>query len=226
MNTNRKIARIVGVLFITDLVLHTIGSTLIEVILDTPDYLIKLAANKNPVITGVLLEAICAVSLLIIGFMMYPILKRHNETAALGYFGFRVVETVFAAVFSISHLAMFALSQQYVKAGVPDASHFQTIGALLKEGHNFTYQIYAIFYSLGCLILFGGLFKAKLVPRFISVWGITAAVLLLTGLVADMFGSNVGMEIYGMPLGLCQIFLGIWLIVKGFNSSAIASESA
>ncbi len=121
---------------------------------------------------------------------------------------------------------MCALSQEYIKAGIPDASHFQTLGALLKEGNNFTYQIYVIFYSLGSLILFYALFKTKLVPRFISVWGLIAAVIMLTGLVSDMFGSNIGMEIYGMPLGLCQVFLGIWLIVKGLNLSVIASESA
>ena len=182
-NSTKKTAIIVGVLFIAELVVHTIGSTLIEGILDTPDYLIKLAANKNPVITGVLLEAICAVCLLIIGFMMYPILKRHNETAALGYFGFRIVESVFVAGILIIQLSVFALSQEYVEAGAPDASHFQTIGALLKEGHIFSYQIYIIFYSLGCLMLFGLLLKAKLVPRFISVWGLIAVILSLTGLV-------------------------------------------
>lgn len=223
MNSNKKIARIVGVLFITELVVHTMGSTPIEVILDAPDYLIKLAANKNLVITGVLLEVICAAFLLSIGAMMYPILKRHNKTAALGYFGFRIVETVLVAGMSIVHLLLFALSQEYVKAGAPDASHFQTLGALLNGGYIFSLQIDIIFYSLGCLMLYGLLFKAKLVPRFISVWGLIAVVLSLTGLAADMFGSNVGMVTYTMPLGLCQVFLAIWLIIKGFNSSAIAS---
>ncbi len=226
MNSARKIALTIGVLFIAELVLHAIGSILIEAILDTPDYLLRLAANKNPVITGVLLEAICAVCLLIIGFMMYPILKKYNEMVALGYFGFRVVETVIATIFSISHLAMFALSRQYVKAGAPDASNFQTIGALLKEGHNFTYQIYVIFYSMGCLILFSALFKARPVPRIISILGIGAAVLLLIGLVADLYGSNISMEIYAMPLGLSQVLLAIWLIAKGFNASAVFNKKA
>jgi hypothetical protein len=225
MNLYRKIAIIVGVLFIIDLMMNAIGSTLIENILDTPDYLIGLSANRNIVMTGVLFETISAICLVSIGIMMYPILKRHSETTARGYFGIRIIETVIAVGFVISHLLLFALSQEFVRSGAMDANHFQTLGTLLKEGHDYNYQIYLVFYSLSCLLLFGLFYKARLVPRFISVWGLCAVGLSLTGLVADMYGSGVGMEIYAMPLGLCQIFLALWLIVKGFNSSSIDSES-
>jgi hypothetical protein len=225
MDLYRKTAIIVGVLFIIDLVMNMIGSTLIEAILDTPDYLIGLSANRNTVITGVLFETISALCLVSIGIMMYPVLRRHGKTAAHGYFGIRIIETVIVVGFVISHLLLLVLSQEFVMSRIPDASHFQTLGALLIEGHDFSYQIYLIFYGLGCVLLFGILFKARLVPRFISVWGLIAVVMSLAGLVADMYGSGVGMEIYAMPLGLCQIFLAIWLIIKGFNPSAFTSES-
>jgi hypothetical protein len=94
------------------------------------------------------------------------------------------------------------------------------------DGHDFSYQVYLIFYGLGSLMLFGLLLRARLVPRPISVWGLIGVVVALTGLVAEMYGSSVGMEVYGMPLGLCQVFLAIWLIVKGFDPSAFSSESA
>jgi hypothetical protein len=225
MDLYRKTGIIVGVLFIIDLVMNMIGSTLIEGILEKPDYLIRLSTNKNQVITGVLLETISAICLVSIGFMIYPILKRHNKTTARGYFGIRIVETVIAVGFVISHLLLLALSQEFVRSGTQDVSHFQTLGALLIEGHDFSYQIYLIFYGLGCLMLFSVLYKAKLVPRFISVWGLIGVIIALAGLISDMYGSGVGMETYAMPLGLSQIFLAIWLIIKGFNPSAIASES-
>jgi hypothetical protein len=222
----RKTAIIVGALFIIDLVMNMIGSSLIESILDTPDYLVGLSANKNQVITGVLFETISALCLVSIGFIIYPVLRRHGNTAARGYFGIRIIETVIAVSFVISHLLLLVLSQEFVKSGNPDASHFHTLGTLLIEGHDFSYQIYLIFYAFGCLMLFGVLYKAKLVPRFISVWGLIGVVISLTGLGADMYGSSIEMEVYAMPLGLCQIFLAIWLIVKGFNPSAIDSGSA
>jgi hypothetical protein len=225
LSLSRKIAIFVGVLFITDLVMNGIGSSLIEGILDHPDYLIELSASRNLVITGVLLEAISAICLVSIGIIIFPILKRYSETVARGYFSIRIIETVIALGFVISHLLLFALSQEYVSTGALDASHFQTLGTLLIEGHNFNYQIYLIFYSLGCLMLFSLFFKVKLVPRFISIWGLIAVVIALIGLIAEMYGSGIGMEMYAMPLGLCQIFLAIWLIVKGFNPLAIDSES-
>lgn len=225
MNSTKRISTIAGVLFIVELAVYTIGSTFTEGILNTPDYLARIFVNKGQITTGVLLEVITAACLLFIGVMMYPILKRYNRTVALGYFGIRIVETVFTAVFSIIHLSVFALSQEYAKAGYPDPSHFQTLGALLKRVLGFNYQIYFIFYSLGCLILFGSLFKAKFVPRFMSAFGLVTVALALIGIVSDMFGSGVGMEIYAMPLMLSQVFLGIWLIIKGFNPSTNVSVS-
>ena len=226
MNSINMTARIVGGLFIAELVVYMIGSTLTEGLLKSPDYLIKLAENKNQIITGVFLEAIVAACLVFIGVMMYPTLKRHSETIARGYFGIRIVEAVITAGYLFIHLSIFALSQEYLNAGGPETSISQTLGALLKDGLNFAYQIHIFFYGLGCLMLFGLLFKATLVPQFISILGLITTVLMLIGLVFDMYGFGVGMEIYGSPIGLCQIFLGIWLIVKGFNSSAIDSEFA
>jgi hypothetical protein len=222
----RRIAIVVGALFIIDLVMNGIGSTLVEVIIDGPDYLVKLSEHQGQVITGVLLEAISVVCLVTIGFMVYPVLKRQSTTIAHGYLGVRVVETVIAATFVISHLMLLGLSQEYVGADAPDASHYQTIGTLLIKGHDFAYQVYLIFYSLGCLMLFGLMFRARLVPRFISIWGLIGVVVAVSGLVADLYGADVGMETYAMPLGLCQIFLAIWLIAKGFGPSAIASETS
>jgi hypothetical protein len=224
LSWHRKIALLVGALFITDLVVNAIGSSIIEGILDGPDYLTKLSEGQAQVMTGVLLETVCALSLLAIGILMYPVLKPHSGTVARGYFGVRIVETVIAVSFVISHLMLFALSRDFVDAGAPDATHYQTMGALLIEGHDFSYQIYLIFYGLSSLMLFGLFLRARLVPRFISIWGLISVVVALTGLVADMFGSTVGMEIYAMPLGLCQIFLAIWLIAKGFDPSAMDPE--
>jgi hypothetical protein len=226
MNLYRKTGIIVGVLFLIDLMMNMIGSSLIESILDTPDYLVGLSVNRSQVITGVLLETIGAACLVSIGFIIYPVLKRHGKTAARGYFGIRIVETVIAISFVISHLLLLVLSQEFVGSGSSDASHFHTLGALLIEGHDFSYQIYLIFYALGCLILFGVLYKARLVPRFISVWGLLGVVISLTGLMFDMYGYGISMEMYAMPLGLCQIFLAVWLIVKGFNPLAFDSGSA
>jgi len=81
-------------------------------------------------------------------------------------------------------------------------------------------------------MLYSVLYKSKLVPRFISVWGFIAAIVLITGSVLAniaMFTeiSGLGLElIVAYPIAVAEVMLSIWLIVKGFNPTAIASQSA
>jgi len=131
MDTNRKTAIIVGVLFIA----ATVGSSLYYVILDpilsAPDYLVKVSENANQVIIGVLLYLIDNAAVVVIPIMLFPIFKKHNEALALGYVGSRIIESVTVIVGHISLLSLLTLSQEYVQAAATDASHFHALGALL-----------------------------------------------------------------------------------------------
>ncbi len=225
MNSNSKTARIVGVLFLIAMGTSLLGINLLESILNAPDYLINVSANSTHVILGALLEFICAIAIVGIAVMMFPILKKHNEALALGYVGFRIIESVATFISDISPLSRITLSQDYVQAGAPDASYFQTLGTLSMAESFWANEMLAIAFGLGALIFYYLLYKSKLIPRFISVWGLIGVTLQLTGSLLDMFGHSAGMIIY-LPIISNEIFLAIWLIVKGFNSSAIASASA
>ena len=99
--------------------------------LDAPDYLIDVSENRTQVITGVLIAFINGVAIVGIAVLMFPILKKHNEPIALGYVGFRITEFGIIMVYLTSPLLLIALSQEYAKVGAPDASSFQTLGAVL-----------------------------------------------------------------------------------------------
>jgi hypothetical protein len=130
MNSNRKTARIVGILFIAATVAGIL-SVVFGPNLDAPDYLANLSANENHVLTGALLEFTMAILIAGIPIYMYPILKKHNEALALGYVVFRTIEVVIFTVCAISLLTLLTLSQDFVIAGAPDASYFQTLATLL-----------------------------------------------------------------------------------------------
>ena len=173
MNTHRKTAIIVGVLYIAATVagiLSLVGTGPIH----APDYLINVSANGNQIIIGALFSLILAVSVAGIGVMMFPILKKQNEALALGYVGARIVEAVMFIVTVISWLLLLILSQEYVKAGAPDVSYFQTRGTLLLAVSNWVGHVIvdtAVF-SLGALIFYYLLYQSKLIPRWLSVWGL------------------------------------------------------
>ena len=230
MDSNRKTARIVGVLFITSTVAGILSAVFLEPILNAPDYLINAYANEKQVIIGALLELICAVAFLGIAVMMFPILKKHNENIALGYVVARIFEAIPFVVGVISLLSLLTLSQEYVQAGAPDASHYLPLGTLLLDVHDLTNLLGSmIVFSLTALILNYSLYQSKLIPRSLSVWGLIGAPLMLTAGLLGMFGllspfSTISIFL-ALPLALQEMVFAVWLIVKGFNSSAIDSPS-
>ena len=224
MDSNRKTAIIVGVLFITALVSSMLSGVFSGSIND-PDYLTAVSANENQVLIGVLFQLILTASVVAIPIMMFPILKKYNERLALGYVVARIFEGFFDIVIAMSMLLLLTLSREFVEAGAPDASYFQTSGALLLGVHGWSSIVENFPYCLGALIFYYLLYRSNLVPRWLSGWGFLGAALFLATAPFRMFDllppSTV---VLAVPLILNELVLAIWLIVKGFNSSAIASE--
>ncbi len=224
MNSNRKTAIIVGVLFITALVSSMLSGNFSGSIND-PDYLTTVFANENKVLIGVLFQLILTASVVAIPIMMFPILKKQNESLALGYVVARIFEGFFDILIAMS-LLLLTLSREFVEAGAPDASHFQTSGALIHVVNYWSSVLENFPYCLGALIFYYLLYRSILIPRWLSGWGLLGATLFLATVPFRMFGlippSTV---VLAVPLILNELVLAIWLIVKGFNSSAIASES-
>ena len=228
MNSHKKTARIVGVLFIISTVTGGLSAVLLGSILNAPDYLIQVSAHKNQVIIGALLELICAGAFLGIAVMIFPILKKLHEPIAVGYLVGRIFEAVPFVVGVISLLSLLTLSHEYVQAGAPDASYVLPLGALLLTVRDW-YNVLGprIFCCLAALPFYYVLYQSKLVPRFISVWGLIGTIVFLAVGVVIMFGldpvSNISI-VLSLPFALNEMALAVWLIVKGFNASAIASD--
>jgi len=205
-----------------------LGSGFLEPILKAPDYLINVSANENQVLIGMLLELVNHVAVVCIPFMIFPIFKKHNKALALGYVVFRIIESVTLIVGSIGLLSLLTLSQEFIKAGAPDASYFLTLGTLLLAARDWTILLGVnIVFPLGALIFNYLLYKSKLIPRWLSGWGLIGATLLLAraARLLAIFGFNQ-FVLLTLPIWVQEMVFAVWLIVKGFNSSAIASESA
>jgi hypothetical protein len=232
MNTNRKTAIIVGVLYIIGTVAGVLSVVLSTPILNGPDFLIKVSANENQIVLGALFTLTMGLALAMVAVMLLPILKKHNQALALGYVVFRgALETVYYIALVISQLLLITLSQEFVKAGAPNASYFQTLGALLLQGHDYSINpIGIIVFSLDAMMLYYVFYQSKLIPRWISGWGVFAILLHLATGFLIMFQlqtafSTINM-VMNLPIGLQEMVMAVWLIVKGFNPSAIASGAA
>ena len=224
-NKEKKTARIVGLLFITATVASSLGFAILDPILNAPDILVSVSANTTQVMIGVLLLLIDSAAVVGIAVLMFPILKKYSEALALGYVGFRVIEATVIIVASIILLSLLTLSQEYVQAAAPDASCFQTLGSLLLAVWDWALLLgIMIVFGLTALILNYLLYQSELIPRWLSGWGLIGAILLLAAGLLEIFDINLT-DLINLPIALQEMVFAIWLIVKGFNSSAIASES-
>jgi hypothetical protein len=207
-----------------------LGDSLVGSILNAPDYLMNVYPNRTQVIIGALISFILALAVVGIAVFLFPILKKHNEPIALGYVGIRSAEFALILVWSISPLLLITLSQEYVKAGDPDASSFQTFGAVLLALRHWAWRLIYVINGVVSLMLAYLLYQSKLIPRSISVLGLIGGAVLLAGTSLAMLGlididQGAGLLVV-LPGGLFELILPIWLFVKGFNSSAITSGSA
>ena len=228
MNTSRKIAIMVGALFLFSNVTFLLGAfVFVEPILGAPDYLTLASANRTQVVLGALLELVNGIAYVGIAVLVFPILRQRFESMALWYVGFRIIEFVMQTLSDISPLSLLTLSEEFVRAGAAESSSFQALGTLLLAERYWAFQMVTIALVLGALMFYYMLYQSRLIPRFISVWGLIGALAVLATAMLDTFGISPGsLEFLGVLMLLNELFLGGWLIVKGFNSSAIVSESA
>jgi hypothetical protein len=231
MNRNRKIAIIAGVLFIIATVASVLGTLFSKPILDATDYLIKISANENRIAIGALFKFIAAAASAGIAISLYPILKKYNQGLALGAVGFRLIEGMLGIVGVICLLLLTTLSQEFVKAGAPDSSYFQTSGALIVAVRDWMGNVAGLLaFGLGALMYYYIFFQTKLVPRWLSGWGLIGIILIIVISMLVMFRVIAPMSttqiVLAVPIGLQEMVLAVWLIVKGFNPSIIASGSA
>jgi len=218
MSADRKAAVWIGVLYIIGTVVLILSGVVTGGVLTGPAYLAQVAAQPNQVAIGALLVLLAGFALALVPVVFWPIGKRYNETLAMGYVVFRgALETVMYIAAAFGWLLMIPLSTQPDAA--PLAGFVRTAGAVNGD------QLLAIPFVLGALMFYVLLYQSRLVPRWLSVWGLVGAALSIVPSLASMSGlSSLG--VLSAPLFLQEMVMAVWLIAKGFNSSPIGAESA
>lgn len=217
MYSNRKTAIIVGVLFIVGDIAGVLSVLVTNGLLKGPDALTKIAASQNQLVLGALLVLVMGFALAMVPVVMFPVFKKYNEVLALGCVVFRgALETVAYMASAGTWLLLVELSREHAEAASPGAPHFQTLSALLAGST--TGYLVSIAFSLGSLMFYYLFYQSRLIPRWLSIWGLVGAALYLAAPLLEMFGHGFG--ILMAPLAVAEIVLAVWLIAKGLNSPA------
>lgn len=225
MNRGRLTAVLVGVLFLVATASYLAGSQLLASVLDAPDFLARAHPERERLVAGALLVLVDAMAVVGIAVAMFPLLRRHGEGLALGYVGFRVIEATLLLVGVLGPLSLIALSQEYLAAAAPALPQFQTLGAMAVRVNYWAYQLAMAVLGLCGLMFCYALDRARLVPRFLAVWGMVGYPLLGLGAALDMLGRVDTLHGSGMlllaPGGLFELVLPLWLIARGFHAPTV-----
>ncbi len=170
MNGIRKKSIVVGVLLILSIV---VGILSIDTVIDTLDNLPAISKNTNPILIRAFMQFILAFIYASIPIVLYSILKKINNSFAIGFLAFRMATVVFILIGWLSILLIVDLGQEFVKAGSPELSYFQTIDNLLRSARDLINHVaMPLIMSVGNLMFYYILYQSKIVPRWLSVWGL------------------------------------------------------
>jgi hypothetical protein len=218
MSSLRKTSLVAGLLYLLTFV--SIPTLALYHPIHDPSHILDSSVDSTPVIIGGVLEIIVALAGISTAIVLFPVLKKHHEEAALGLVAARIIEssTIFVGVAFI--LSIVTLRQAGVGADALVTSHalIALYDRIFLLGQSFMPAI--------CDMLLGFLlYKSRLVPRALSLIGIIGAPLLIVGYVAILFGVIDRISplaaLSAVPVALFEFSLGIWLIVKGFSSSPV-----
>jgi hypothetical protein len=224
MNSYRKTAIAIGILYIIGTVSGGASQAVFwEPIHSAQDPLISVSAHGTQVILGAIFWLTMGLALAMVPVLAFSVLRKHNEPFALGYVVFRGgLETVIYIGMSVGWLLLLPLSTIYT-AGASNAAVVGALGGSLLESRGIS-SIGTIVFCLGALMFYWVLFRSKLVPRWLSGWGLIAAVPYIAGGVLGLVDAvdpwaNI-VTFMDIPLAVQEMVLAVWLIVKGFNPSA------
>ena len=222
MYSNKKAGRISGVLF---LFVFISGVVIFQVlqgpVLFSDDFITSTSTHSNQIISSVLLGILSGLASIITASLVFPIFKKRSYYVAFLYLAFCILNFIALMLDNVSVVSMLELSNDFVANGDSDA--MQVMGNLVYEKHHWTHYMYLLMSCFPVFVLYYGFYVSNIVPRLISIFGIFAVVLMFVEVLFSIFGNSISMNMM-LPMGLIQLALPLWLMVKGFSSPELKEE--
>jgi len=236
MNTYRKNAVMAGVLYLLGTVFGFSGSVIGGEVLSSlnigkplvgVDMLGLVVTNSSRIIGGAFLILMMAISLVAMTVFLYPIFRKDSEELALGMVLFRgALEGIGYLVSTLGFLALVVLGNEYIATGA-GSTVLQSMGNVLYQFQDRLAPINSIIFLIGTTCLYLSFYRTRLIPRWLSVWGLIGVVPYMAYALLHFFHMDTGYGFYlQMVMAPQEMVMAVWLIVKGFNPSAIAALSA
>jgi hypothetical protein len=189
------------------------------------------SGSQNAVLFGCLLEVIVALAGIGTAVTLYPVIKRQNESAALGFVTLRVLEAAMIFTGVLSLVSIVTLRQTAAGASPAEAAALVTTGASHVATYKTTMLLgQTLMPAINGVLLGSLMYRSRLVPRIIPTMGLIGGPLLASAVVATLLGHNSPSSAWSalatLPIAAWEFSLGVRLIVKGFSPSPILADHA
>ncbi len=221
MNTKSGSSRALGVAFLIQAIASLANGMLMKLALIVPGNIGRSMVNvaNRPWLmrTSILGTMITAAGIIFLGVMLFVVLRKQNEGMARVGQGFITLEGTLLAVSSIARFAFLRISQEYVAGGRP--AFLETMGAVALDSMNFGSTLHMVAFGLGAIPLYWLLYRSRVIPRLVSLWGFATAVVVLGATIATVFGCEVPFAVY-LPYAPFEFFVGSWILASGLSEKA------
>lgn len=208
---HRQHARVAGILFLLTIALYATGDHFVKTAFKNPEQAINLVFNYRELVLGALLLFANAVCVVIIGITLFPIISSRYPGVAFGYLSTRILEAIIIIIGIIGFLAAFSVCE-FREAAQTDLSMYK----LATRTQFWAYQLSMLVLGVGSALTCYVLYKSRLLPAALCLWGIAGYLLLVTGCLLECFQIPLGL-LFSIPGGLFEVTLGVWLMVKGID---------
>jgi hypothetical protein len=210
-----------GVLFIAATATSLIATAFLGSSLKGPDFLATVALHQNRLLAAALFQILAAFTSAAIAVTLYPVLRQYAAGTALGAVAFRIIEGVFYALAAVATLILVSLSAQLAAGASAHAS-----ADLVRDLRDSAATVGVLAFCTGATLYYLIFYRSQLIPRWLSVWGLVGTVLCLTAGLLVLFQSIAVLSgtqvVLSLPIGVQEMVLAVWLIVKGFSPKAKA----
>jgi len=224
----RRTAVVVGVLIWVSNLVTLVGSAIAGTIPNSAAALTGMYPHATQEVVGTLIAHVNDAAIIGYAVLLFPVLARYSQGLALGYAAFKIVEAVLLLAGAAALLSVIDLSQSYLAAGGSDAASFRASAELALAQQFWAGRLAALAYLVATPVLCFVLYRTRLVPRFISVWGFAAVAMLAIGLAMGVGDPTRGFEpgqLLVIPIILWELTFATWLIVKGLGASSPAGRT-
>jgi len=196
---------------------------------DSPKYLTEAAANNMQVTIAALFQFILSLTYVGFAILLYLIVKKYNQVLALGFLSFRIMAGVVLIVGTIMLLSILVLSQEFVKNTLENQIVLEAFGNVLKMTRDYINHIFMVFtIGIANIMLYTLFLKKRLIPKWLSVWGISGTILSIAASMLLLFNIvdviTVEYLVLNAPTGFFELVLGFWLILKGLSTRVLEEK--